>query len=184
MCEWVCVHLAAPPPWPAQDEAIKRRKVPPVDEMLLARGLWRLCFWVRVKGLCRRAVVFGLVHLVMFGVPAVIIAAMALGSHDGSVDGVAYCYIKATFAALVGVAVFPGMFVSAISTDKFRGSAHQGLLATPSTSDSYVPVGGAGETASLVRLDFGASGPGVGPGSGPAQHRGSAGRLAVPFSSV
>ena len=50
-------------------------------------------------------------------------------------------------------------FVSAISTDKFRGTVHQSLLATPTSAswatDGQQRPGGVVDTTSLVRLDFG-----------------------------
>ena len=114
-----------------QKEVVTNHNLHPIDEMILTRGVWSYCPWIRVKGLCRRAVVFGLVAMVLVAVPAIIIVALAIGN-DGTIAGYDYCFIKASYAALVSVVSFPGMFFSAISTDKFRGTQYEGLLATPS----------------------------------------------------
>ena len=54
--------------------------------------------------------------------------------------GFNYCFIKATYAGVLAIFTFPGMFVSAISSDKFRGTKYEHVLATKSRDQVLNPL--------------------------------------------
>ncbi len=83
--------------------------------------------------------------MTVIGVPAVLIALAALGP-DRGLSGFAYCFVKASYASFVAILSFPGMFFSAISSDKFRGTVYESLLATPSSKRV--------SSSDFVRLDI------------------------------
>ena len=68
LCQTTLVPLLLPLPCPLlQKEVIETYRLVPVDELLLTAGCWRYCFWVRVKGICRRALIMALVNLLVCG---------------------------------------------------------------------------------------------------------------------
>ncbi len=109
---------------PPQKEVLKTRNLQPIDEEVLTRGIWRYCLCVRVKGIIRRSIAFGVVTLVLCGVPAAVVIRLCR-SGDDSIHGLSYCIIKSFYGAGIAALVFPGMFFSAISSDKFRGTAYE-----------------------------------------------------------
>ena len=108
--------------FPLQAE-LKKHSIPPVDEALLKHGVLGYFPWVRISNRWLRGVAFGLSSAALAGAP--LIAALAfLEDPAVGLPGLTYCWVKAVFSACVAAAVFPAMFVSAISTDKLTpGSA-------------------------------------------------------------
>ncbi len=113
--------LSMPSVVACQAEVVKKRVLVPIDEMVLHRGVWGYCPWVRVHSKWWRAVVFGLVAVALGACPLIAVLSFAIDAQSG-IAGAQYCVLKAVFAAVLAALAFPAMFVSAISTDKFRGT--------------------------------------------------------------
>jgi hypothetical protein len=106
----------------------KKFNLYPIHKSVLMAPEWRYYWPVRVQGIIKRGAAFAVFFLIVVGVPYMIILAIALGWDDVEVEGRSYCVIKACYCGFLTLIMFPGMFFSAISSDKFEAEEYVYLL--------------------------------------------------------
>jgi hypothetical protein len=111
-----------------QDEVRKKFNLYPIHKSVLLAPEWRYYWPVRVQGVIRRGAAFAVFFLIVIGVPYMIILAIALKWDDVAIEGKTYCVIKASYCGFLTLIMFPGMFFSAISSDKFEVEEYAYLL--------------------------------------------------------
>lgn len=130
---------------PGQDEVRKKFSIHPIHKSVLERPEWRLYWPVRVQGVFKRSFAFGFYFMVVLGTPLLGAFAWGLNWDEGVIDGVTYCTLKGVYSALVTIVTFPGMFFSAISSDKFEKPEYAYLLSN-TASETATPAGASKDT--------------------------------------
>lgn len=126
----------------AQDEVRKKFNTHPIHKSVLERGIWWYYWPVRVQGVCKRGFAIGFYFDVLLGLPYLCLLAAVLGWDSTPIAGEAYCALKASYVAVCTIFIFPGMYFSAISSDKFESPEYSYLL-------QPVPVSASGIDADM-----------------------------------
>lgn len=125
----------------SQDEVRKKFNIKPIHKSVLEAPEWRYFWPVRVQGVCKRGFCFGFFFMVCFGLPYLAILGAALDWDTAVVSGKNYCVIKSCYCGVMTLFIFPGMFFSAISSDKFERPEYAYLLEEGDTGSSkQVPL--------------------------------------------
>ena len=123
-----------------QDEVRKKFNLHVIHKSVLEAPEWRYYWPVRVQGVCRRGFAFGFFFIVVLGLPYLCLLAAILRWDSVVISGKAYCAIKACYCAFCTIIMFPGMFFSAISSDKFEAPEFAYLLRDDTAVLGSTPV--------------------------------------------
>ncbi len=96
---------------------------------------WKYYWPVRVQGVCKRGFAFGLYFTVILGIPYACLLAIVLHWNATPISGKGYCWLKGAYCGFASLVMFPGMFFSAISTDKFAGPEYAYLMGASSPAE-------------------------------------------------